>query len=56
MVIAVAGMAAAVAIALPALALAGKPVIHEHFSFTTDPYPTSICGIDVTGVDTVVGQ
>jgi hypothetical protein len=28
----------------------------EHFHFTSDPYPSNICGIDVIGVDTVSGM
>lgn len=53
----VAAGALAIAITVPAVAVAGKPVIHEHFNFTSDPYgPFDLCGVAVTGVDTVVGQ
>jgi hypothetical protein len=46
---------AAVAVAVPPLGLAGKPVVNAHFTFVSDPYPTSWCGV-VNGiaVDTVV--
>jgi hypothetical protein len=36
-------------------ATATAPTV-EHFHFTSDPYPTNICGIDVIGVDTVSGM
>jgi hypothetical protein len=36
-------------------ATATAPTV-EHFHFTSDPYPTDICGIDVIGVDTVSGM
>jgi hypothetical protein len=51
--IALAGFAA-LAAAVPALGLAGNWVVNDHYSFTTDPFPTTFCGIDGTEVDTVV--
>jgi hypothetical protein len=36
-------------------ATATAPTV-EHFHFTSDSYPTDICGIDVIGVDTVSGM
>jgi hypothetical protein len=46
---------AALAVALPALGLAGSPVVNGHFSFTSDPYAHSWCGVvDGTAVDSVV--
>jgi hypothetical protein len=47
--------AAALAVGVPTLGLAGQPVVNGHFRFTSDPYPTSWCGaVDGTAVDTVV--
>jgi hypothetical protein len=52
---AVAGAGAAgVAALVPAVGLADKPVVSEHFSFTSDPYQDNLCGVDVTAVDRVV--
>jgi hypothetical protein len=50
------GLVAAVALAgvVPAHGLAGTPVVNDHYRFTSDPYPTKICGVDGTAVDTVV--
>lgn len=36
-------------------ATATAPTV-QHFHFTSDPYPSNICGIDVIGVDTVSGM
>jgi hypothetical protein len=55
--IALAGICALfVALAIPASGAAATVPTVEHFHFTTDPYNTSICGIDVIGVDTVSGN
>lgn len=51
--LAIAGVAA-VAVVVPVLGLAGPPVANEHQSFTSDPYQTDLCGIEVTAVDRVV--
>ena len=45
-----------VAVAVPASGATGTAPTVQHFHFTSDPYPTSICGIDVIGVDTVSGN
>jgi hypothetical protein len=42
----------ALAAAIPAAALAGKPVIRDHESFVDGPYATSFCGVDGTEIDT----
>jgi hypothetical protein len=48
-------VATALAVAVPALGLAGQPVVNEHSTFVSDPYPESWCGaVDGTAVDTVV--
>jgi hypothetical protein len=51
--IVVAGIAAVAAV-VPALGLGTAPVFRDHVNFTTDPQPDSICGIDVTSVDSGV--
>ena len=45
-----------VAIAVPASGAASAAPTVQHFHFTSDPYPTNICGIGVIGVDTVSGN
>ena len=45
-----------VAAVLPALGLAGPPVVQEHVNFTSDPYADSLCGIQGSAVDDVVAQ
>jgi hypothetical protein len=47
--------AAALAFAVPALGVAGPPVVNDHAKFTSDPHPQTWCGVvDGTAVDTVV--
>lgn len=45
-----------VALVVPASGAAGTAPSVEHFHFTSDAYDANICGIDVTGVDTVSGM
>ena len=45
-----------VAVAVPESGAASRAPTVQHFHFTSDPYPTDICGIDVIGVDTVSGN
>jgi hypothetical protein len=45
---------AAVAAVMPALGLGAAPVFRDHVNFTSDPQPDSICGVDVTVVDSGV--
>ncbi len=45
-----------VALAVPASGAAATAPTVQHFHFTSDPYSTDICGIDVIGVDTVSGM
>jgi hypothetical protein len=52
-VLALAG-AAVVAALVPAVGLSDKPLVSEHFNFTSDPYADNLCGVDVTAVDRVV--
>lgn len=49
-------LAVVVALAAPAASVAGQPVLHEHYNFTSDPYPDNWCGVDGTSVDTVHDQ
>jgi hypothetical protein len=46
--------AAALSAIVPAVGLAGKWVINDHYKFTSDPYPSNFCGVDGTAVDTIV--
>jgi hypothetical protein len=43
---------AAVALALPAIAVAGEPLIREHGSFVDGPYASTFCGVPGTQIDT----
>jgi hypothetical protein len=46
---------AAFSAAVPLLGLAEAPAVNDHYSFTSDPYSTSWCGvIDGTAVDNIV--
>jgi hypothetical protein len=44
----------AIAVAVPAVGVSAPPAVHDHFNFTSDPYPDGICGVPTTNVDTVV--
>jgi hypothetical protein len=46
----------AVALAVPASGAAATAPTVQHFHFTTDPYDTNVCGVDVIDVDTVSGM
>ena len=46
-------MAAVLLAAVPAVAIAGPPVVNIHVAFTSDPYDDGWCGIDGTSVDEV---
>ena len=53
MKIAMAAAVVAVAAAIPAVGLAGQPVVRDHESFVDGPNPTNFCGIDGTQTDAV---
>jgi hypothetical protein len=40
------------AAAIPAVGLAGQPVVRDHESVVEGPFPTSFCGVDGTEIDT----
>src|SRR6185503_19210542 len=42
----------AVAAAVPAVGVAGQPVIRDHQSVVEGPFPSSFCGVDGSEVDT----
>ena len=50
--IAAAGAVVAAAAAIPAVGLAGKPVVRDHESVVDGPFPTSFCGVVGSEVDT----
>src|SRR6185436_14028781 len=50
--IAAAAAVVAVAAAIPAVGLAGKPVVRDHESVVDGPFPTSFCGVLGSEVDT----
>jgi hypothetical protein len=37
---------------IPAVGLAGQPVVRDHESVVEGPFPSSFCGIDATEIDT----
>ena len=41
-----------VAAAIPAVGLAGQPVVRDHESVVEGPFPSSFCGIDGMEIDT----
>lgn len=43
--------ALATAVVVPAIALAGKPVVFEHDSFVDGPNPANFCGVEGTSVE-----
>ena len=51
--VAVVGVAA-LAVVVPALVLAGPPVVNDHGSFTDGPYDTNFCGVPGTETDSVL--
>jgi len=50
--IAVAAAVVAVAAAIPAVGLAGQPVVRDHESFVDGPYAADFCGVAGTEIDT----
>ena len=48
----IAAAVVAVAAAIPAVGLAGQPVVRDHESFVDGPYATDFCGVDGTQIDT----
>jgi hypothetical protein len=49
--IAVAAAVVVAAAAVPAVGLAGKPVVRDHGSFTDGPYAADFCGVPGTQID-----
>ena len=41
-----------IAAAIPAVGLAGQPVVRDHESVVEGPFPSSFCGVDGTEIDT----
>jgi hypothetical protein len=55
LLVALVGTGALVAV-VPALGLAGAPIVNDHIRVVDGPFDTEFCGVPGTGIDTVVEE